>query len=408
MKFLQNILRFLKFNCLAVLLLTIDEHEKKYELYFIRKKNNRLDFLGEVLLSTDLNLISKKVKNKPVFLCIHGIGIIERVSSSNDDKLTKVENPLENELLSQFVPINDEFAYAAYVKNQTLNEILDELSKNEIKVQNISFGIQGVVENEKLFSDSEFKFTYNRKEYSFESKELLSIQKMESEDEISEHVFSEISYSVSKIIAMSLGIKFYLQDAFNFGLNGLLINNIKELVYGKVLKVVSSYSLLLLFSVLIINFTVNESLEKKGLMLRQEIAKHQKYKDEVEQNSDKIKERMHLLNEMNINRSIPIYHLVDSIGVISNGTLKFNSLFVNPLLKEIRANEKVEIEKGKVQIKGEVPDPNTLGEFIEKISRVLWIRGIEKQYYQQDANSSSAHFELTVDYDETKNIKSNN
>ena len=373
----------------GIALLHVERKKKELQLVHKEKRKNFQDVL------INLN------KKTPVFLTINNSQIIHK-------EVEGIES-VDSKLLHKAFPhINkDDFYYEiwrfhsksiiAICRKDYLEQILNQFTKHKIIVAGISLGVCAISQISAFLKESEIVLNHHK------------ISLIETETMIASVENSTINYNINGLEIQNnylIGFASILQHILGHNKNsGNLTSKNKFLIdsfyqgafFDKILKL----SVFVLFILLLINFFIFNNYYKKSEELASSVSVSKILIEKIKTTKSRLKNKEKKINEIlsssQSKSSLRINEIIKDLPY----TVLLDELVYCPLEKNIKQEEPIKFQTEAILISGKTTNANDLTNWIERLSKLKWIKSTTIVHFGKNENEDSV-FTLKLKLNEAK------
>ena len=399
MNFLLNISPWLKYKECFILTLALGE-VKSFSLFkSVQKKGNvELDRLIDNARDFDLlRDIAIAPKGSPIILSLHGNGVVQRLFHGEVNSFADaIPNINPKDFFSQTTELDNQHVFVSLLRLKTIDQLIDDLNKRGILIRDIHLGFVNIARFKDVLEISSGKLNTSGQYIQIDNGQVISTGKTESavgtEGDVNNDLHS---------VALSSAICFFVGQVLGFeNRPQKLVNNIKEVIAQKITSLMLKYCLPVLMVLLLINFLLFDSYQKKIDHLSGTLGNASSLKGQIEQLKTTIKEEQNFIRQVSLHGNNQFAFFLDRISSLAVPSIRFEEFSINPIKKRIRDDEIIEYSGGRVVLRGTAKDEETFSGFLVKINQSPYDLKIEKQIYSFNPQKGKAQFELEIIYPE--------
>ncbi|WP_040254165.1 hypothetical protein [Psychroserpens mesophilus] len=369
------------------------EENIAYKLLEVSLEVDNLKIINkQAFLSFNDDFKAHLKKDFPVILHFDGDNVISRA--------TKNEQGYRNNIVFKMNP-DDFYFYEYHQENQifaslTRKQIIDDtiiqLNTIEKFVVHLSIGpfvlpqiFQMVKGETQLFS-----FSHCLK---LNSGQIESFEKTETK--LTEIVISDEKFSQDEIGLIATFLEYKQGNEKIKFEDDFLSKNKDEQLYRKRFKLMSAFTIIFIMLILFIghqllNSYINSLAEKESeySLSQQTVMKVNELREER-----LLKEK--ILEASGVIDANYMSQFIVDIGNITPETITINMIHINPPLKKIKVQEKINIDIKTIQVIGESNNDGDFNTFIKDLNRVSWIKKVDILDYSEDKSVNSFLIKVT-------------
>lgn len=363
----------------------------RYDLLTAKKSKNKLDIIRNETFNS-LEVLLEAVDSKlPIIINLDGKGILnKRINLNNESDLAWQKN-LDFKTLYYTSYSQEEVVHMSFCRDNFVEECTSVFSLKRLKVIDVYIGsflsvlLDETLKKKNILSGNLNLIIENGKINSFTKSDLDNLT----------------NYTIDNYI-----INNYSLPLFSVALNYFIENdsvqktnwdetNIEEFVYFNAFNTVGITILVGFFIALLFSYSLIQYFGSKNAELNiQNVYSNKSYQQIVDlekQKEDKIKiiKESGFLSEKHLT-----YYSYEILNSIPN-SISLSELNIAPLIKEIKSNEKVEVEAGIVLVSGKTIDEEEFNEWLNELKTLDWIVKFEIESLNKDKKSNTK-FKLRI------------
>lgn len=328
---------------------------------------------------------------------------------NNEHVLSKsVNGKLDNQkaVHSAFPNLNvDEFYYESYqnesdtlvsiCRKDYVDKIIQEYQNNKINI--IGFSLGNIIASHIL--------PYIDKSEIQTSNALLSINNQKITDFKNIENIQEQSYDInglkiknSSILGLAGILSYYTNQSLtqtNFSDKiALLQSNFKQKrIFDLSLKICLGF----IFTLLLVNFLVFSNYQDKINVLTAEIAVNENSKEKFLDLKDKVDKKKKIVDEISNSTNSKVSSYLDKIGATVPKTVLLSQVHYQPLLKNIKKENKIKYDKDEIFVKGFASKGDDFSKWIASLEKEEWIQTITVlNYGTGKKNNTEFSFKISL------------
>lgn len=386
-----NILsKIVHFNTLSILGIFRKDEVDLYELIVIKKKNKKIDLIYASHFD-DYNTALKSINNNlPLLFVVDGKGILNKKIDLQNEKDIQWKKNLDDSTIyfNDYTIAGSSFM--SFCRKSAIDEYITDLKQRKIQVIDFYIGplasvlLQPVVKSNRIVSnDSVLDFDNNILNQISKSPELKQ-----------SYTFEGTTLTQYQLPLFGAGIAF-ITDTKEITKNdsGQLAR--EEIIYKKSFDLLAITILVVFFTSLLISYIAiqhysseNIKLLEKDVFLNETHLQIKKLEAQKESKLNILTKSGQLSKHF---LSYYAYELLKSVPV----QITINQLDIFPLSKEIKENEKVNIESDIIIIKGVSGIEASFEEWLHELRRMSWIKNFEVISLKKDKKDIQ-QFEIKI------------
>jgi hypothetical protein len=331
-------------------------------------------------------------KNFPIILHFDGDNVISRVTKNEQGYRNNIVFKMNPDDFYFYEYHQDNQIFASLTRKQIIDDTIKQLNVIEKYVVHLSIGPFVLSQMFPMIKDANELFSFSHC-LKLNSGQITSFEKTETK--LAEIIISDEKFSQNEIGLIAAFLEFKQgNEKVNFEDN-FLSNNKNEQLYRKRFKLMSAFTitfimLILFIGHLILNSYINSLAEKESeySLSQQTVMKVNELREER-----LLKEKILEASGV-IDANFMSQYFVD-IGNITPETITINSIHINPPLKKIKVQEKIDIDIKTIQIVGESNNDSDFNTFIKDLHTISWVKKIDITDYTEDKSINSFLIKLT-------------
>lgn len=342
-------------------------------------------------------------KDIPIYLSIVGKGIVFKSfnkEGKEDQNILTIATQLfpnfsPNEFVVQEVSVDEKKSLISIVRKELVNNILSYFEQNELYVFNIVFGPFSINLINSYFSEYE-SITLNEQKIELKHGSVSSVSKGEKCKEDTFYNIDKESVENELVIAYSTALLHFMPNNTIGRLSIDLVNNRDEYLYKRAIKMVGYSFLIVLLTLLLINFFI---FSKYNTKLSEYSLAHQQYlsKDaELNYQILDFEKKFLFFKEKGILEGSRTAFYADCIAKILPQSIVLNQVQIHPLERNINPLKEIIFNSELIRINGETNSTKDLTVWISKLKDMNWINELNLTNLQQDENENTTKFQVEI------------
>jgi hypothetical protein len=384
--------KILKLNNIHIVGVICKEDEENYNVLTVKKKGNKIDIVTAVSFNTFEELKKTMDPKLPIIIVVEGKGILNKeIDFSNEADVnwqknidfTAIYHTSLKGLSSNFI---------SFCRKKGVEETITKFQKNGFQIVDIYIGsflsalLYNTIKKETISS--------NELLLNFENGKLVKFSKQT--EPIKQEQYNIGKEMVSSVFLPLYGalIHFFIQPKEVSKTKNNALNE-EEIIYKKAFNIVGITMLVgFLVSLLASYLLIQYYGSKNGELNLQNVYSNQSY--QVILDLEKQKEnKQKILNESGfLSSKFSSYYSYEIIKSVPQD-INLNELNIKPLIKEIKANLKINFDVNTIIIKGETVKESALNTWMEELKKMNWVKNFEIISLKKDKKNKS-QFELKI------------
>lgn len=375
-----------------------------YSLTILSREKEDINFQFPVLESADINEITNFIpKETPIGLVINGKGILYKSlniqNEANDKYILKQILPDANTdefYLQKCITETNENnckAIISLARKESIDTIVETFS-------NIGF-VVGLSIGPFIFNNI-ISLLPSTDDIAYKN---LIIKILSSNISDYEHQEGKQSYTIKLndqdinttfLPSLALGITFLTDKNFRFTEFHTTLHQYEEYTFKqKGIKIIK-YSLLGIFTSLLISYLLFDTFYSKTESLRTEMAQKEQICSELETLRNSYNSKSRFLKESGLLKQTKISFHLDKIAETIPSTIVLDEIDVNPLQKNIGQKKTMKFEKDVIIIKGSSKDSYIFNQWVKELKAISSFNDVNILQYEFKGKESKAYFSIKI------------
>lgn len=384
----ENILSYLKFGNQFC---GIEHGKDSIAITLVKKARQKIDFENAIKVSSIEDLDGKLPKRQHVFLVINNENVLtKKVDSNQLDDLKLVNKAFPNLNINDFYyeVLNFENNHFVFIcRKEYVDNLIEQYSKLNISIINVSLG-NALVPSIRGFINSDSIQTSNNL-LQFNDGVLTGVENMVSGD-LRDYDINGLKVSSHQLLSFAGALNVVIpnqETSSNFETKTQFLK--EEYNHKRFFNQFLKFALSFIFGMLFINFfvfnkyfnkvndlqqlsQVNRSSKGKFLSLKEKVDKTEKMVSDILKN----------------NASKSSFYVNNIIQSIPNSVL-LSELDFQPLTKNIKSEQEIEIEKHSIIVSGQSNNSELYSQWIATLENKSWVSSIDLMDYTSTTKSIS-------------------
>lgn len=371
----------------------------QYDYVILEKKKDQINLVESAYQLSNVDELLIKVTAKiPLLISVQGKRILTKALSIQEEDADEniINRLLPNADVNEFYISKTSLGKDQLLVSVIRQNICDEITAlfPQKNIVALSIGANQIVHLFDVLPDKE-TWIYNTYQWKKEQ-EQIKYSKATQKD-INEwlkigderlHIDNTVSYANGLTFLISMDESFVEFDVYK--------NNKKELMFANLFMLLGWAILVIIFSVLLINFLMFDHYNKKNNTLSMKVEQNRyilAQMDTLEKQID-FKEEF-VKNNSTGNTRFSFY--ADIIADLLPKNIVLISLDMQSLKKRLKKTQEALFVKNRILIKGFAKNSRTLNDWIKDLQKEDWIKDTEIINYNREAANLSGEFELGID-----------
>ena len=379
-------------NEIQVVSVSQDNTNEKYSILLLKKNKNKLETTSKTTTADKSQLISLIDCKKPIILVVSGKGILnKKIDFSNEIDLAWQKNiDYDSVYFTNFK--TEKCLFISFCRKNIVDDWLTFFKSNKIEVIDFYIGdfttaliANQINKNNILSNTTVLTFDSNSDLVDFKKSETSTITNYQIGDE----EFDEFS-----LLPYAAGIHFFIKtsDISKSESNKTIL---EEQLYKKSFNTFGIILLIGFFVALLVSFFGIQHYASKNAELNiQNVYANKAYQQIVSLEQQK-KDKETIINGIGLFSekflSFYVYDLSKSVP----SEIILNEISVNPINKEIKNREKVEISAKKIEISGTTLSEEAFNFWLKNIKELNWLQKLEIVNLKKDKKNNT-YFTISI------------
>ena len=375
-----------------------------YSLTILSREKEDINFQFPVLESADINEITNFIpKETPIGLVINGKGILYKSlniqNEANDKYILKQILPDANTdefYLQKCITETNENnckAIISLARKESIDTIVETFS-------NIGF-VVGLSIGPFIFNNI-ISLLSSTDDIAYKN---LIIKILSSNISDYEHQEGKQSYTIKLndqdinttfLPSLALGITFLTDKNFRFTEFHTTLHQYEEYTFKRKGIKIIKYSLLGIFTLLLISYLLFDTFYSKTESLRTEMAQKEQICSELETLRNSYNSKSRFLKESGLLKQTKISFHLDKIAETIPSTIVLDEIDVNPLQKNIGQKKTMKFEKDVIIIKGSSKDSYIFNQWVKELKAISSFNDVNILQYEFKGKESKAYFSIKI------------
>lgn len=370
-----------------------------YDYVILEKNKSQISIIDSGYQIREINDILSKITNKiALVLSIQGKGILTKSIQVQDEGSNEhiINKLLPNADIKDFylskTSTGEQQIVASIIRQNIADEII-ALFPNK-NIVGLSIGANQIVHLFDVLSEIK-EWNYNNFQWRKEGEQINYI-KLEQTD-ISEWIrLGNERLHTDNTVSYAQGLSFLIALEESFVDLNVHKEHKQELLLAQVFTLSGWAILIVIFSVLLINFLLFDHYNKKLDSLSREVEQNSLVLSQMENLKEQIKFKENFVKNNSTGNTRFSYY-ADIIAGLLPQNIVLISLDMQSLKKRIKKGHEANFEKNRIIIKGYTKNSRTLNDWIKALQQEDWIEDTEIIEYNREASNMSGEFELGID-----------
>jgi hypothetical protein len=371
-----------------------------YDYVVVEKKKAELHVLNYGNDISDYKELKLETTNKyPLVVSVQGKGVLSKPVGiiDEDTEETLISKVLPNAEAKDFYISKPNYSInkglVSVIRKETCEQTLELLPGN--RIISLSIGANQISILPQLI-DNTRTWYFNNQQWILENKQV-KISKPTVEDRIpdwqkvgDERIPTACLEAYAHVIA-------YFAESLNGSISLAQVDkNKKELLFSKLFMLSGWTILILLFSILLINFLLFDNYNKKFEQLNAELQQNSMVLAQMDTLSKQVEFKENFIEYNNTGQTKYSFY-IDRLADLLPKNIVLVDLYVQPFEKRIKQGKETLVEKDKFVVKGVTKNSTILNSWVKDIQKEDWVFDTELIEYNREAANLSGEFELAID-----------
>jgi hypothetical protein len=343
-------------------------------------------------------LVKEIPQKTPVSINISGKGLlIRKVKKQNEyDPVQLIRSLIPNASPEDFYIKVYDFetnSFVALIRTEQVKSLIEGFTANNLFVTEINLGpfsLSNILGQLSAFDSIVCPgYRINIENNSIKDYQLCS-EHLDFQYQIGEEKFSSES-----ILSFATGLDFFIEenkDQKNAEIEGSRISY----RFHRKGKVFGMAGLVLLFSILLINFLMFDSYNKKVNMIQQKVAMNRTLVNQHDSLKSEFLRKKAFSEKFGNTGSSTFSLYLDRLASKVPNEVILDKVFINPIRKHSGNNKKLEFENNKIIIEGRTKSSLDINQYIKDIKSFSWVKEVEVINFKNEKTNKTAQFILEI------------
>ncbi len=346
---------------------------------------------GDFESSGDLDIFFSKInKQIPIVLMIDGKDILFK-STLVEEGENAIEKLLpgasEEEFHIETSTILENLQWISAIRKDRLEELYGIFSKAGLSVWQFHIGISGLPILKGL--SKQFEGTFHAGNY------LVNMDNgdvIKQQEEISPGFFDldGIRISSQQLPAFATALWFFQKGDSNLDLDK------SDFLHQQFFKKSGLFILFLFFFLLLINYIVYASLEKKRNRLKFEYNQNIELISRLEQLKNELSFKEKFIAKYGFMTGSRLSYCMDQLASSREEGIIFSSVEMNPRVGKLKANQAILFKSNIIILEGSSKHSNILDQWVQKLNKMKWLDEVEIKKYYQETSKENGEFLIEI------------
>jgi hypothetical protein len=377
----------------------IGNQERITQFIEVVKKNNALS-ISKSFNTTSIQLLKeKKIKQQPVSIVVNNNQVISKTITLTSSELS------QNQILNQAFPnINlNEFcfnilrqkkhAHISICRSNYLYQVINQLETLDFGIKSIFLG--NLIAASMMSSNNNLKLYSSDAVILCENDQILEIKTISNQTEINQAI-NGLDIKNTELLAFA-SIIGTLNKPYGFyqNLEDICENKFKQFRTKLLTKSLLKQGLILIFSMLLINFLIFNHYFNKVNLLSEKRMIYDNTLNQISSLKEKINTSEKLLSQLESGYTSKSVYYLNNIIASAPEDLLLHLFRFQPITKKIKVDKPIEFESDLILIQGITHNNLSFLNWVNEIDSLAWVEKCEVTNYTSN-NASSSNFELKI------------
>ncbi|SHI73728.1 hypothetical protein SAMN04488096_10447 [Mesonia phycicola] len=360
-----------------VLHIHINSDVEVYSVITVKKSQSQLTIIDENIYN-NLNTLKENInKNYPIIFMLTGTKVLSKKIEHSPNYLQTIlfnKNPDDFYI---FELSQDKHFLVSVVRQNVLNKCIEKLGKFGDSIIEIILGPYSLsVYNEYLYNKSIIKTPYFN--YNLNTTEITSYEEnTPSNDKF--QIDGEI-ISLNSILPFA-GIIQHFNPAFTVNYKDITDKYFLEFLYNKAFKIVGFAAIVIAFTTLLLSYILTSHFNSKSLEYQDYVYQKNNISKQIHDLNSDILYKEEIIKNSSLGSEKFISFYISEIVQTVPENIILDELEVFPIIDRIENNEIIQIDSNLIIAEGSSNSKQGVNEWIEKLSRLNWLKKTEIQQY---------------------------
>lgn len=403
-KLLRNI-KFLNDSEIAgVEVIIKNDNSKEFNLIILKKHklNLSIEKTHNSILSTE-ELIKYLPSKIAVCIILNGKGIlVKKVEAVNDeDEISILNKLLPNAILNDFYiqrsDVRDNQQFVAVARKEIIDKVLDDLKYINMHVVDLTIGPISFGSIIPLFKPLPGEVWLPHYKILTNSSQINEYVPFTDNDHTIVYQIGDEKITNQSILAFAGAFQYMvIRDCSPTSYMDKIRQSYKEHRYYNALKVSRWGILIILFSILLINWLVFEFYNQKYDKLSTKVSGYNTLLNNYNNMNAELEQKQALLEESGMLNSSRISYYADRLVVNLPEGIKLTEMNINPHVGKKTLMDETEFINKSILISGTTTRSTELNDWIKVIKQYEWIEEVKNFNYAKNQNSNNNNATFTM------------
>jgi Tfp pilus assembly protein PilN len=376
------------------------------DLVVLKKKKSLITRQAEVFALKSFDEIKKHIKQgSPLAISVDGKGIIHKKIQYNEDMpiiSQTLPNAKADDFYIQVTDISDNEKIISLVRKEQLNKVMQHLSDLGLFVVSVAIGPFSLKSIVSHIQQNKNRIVLKHSELILHDDRIIDIQKKDDDFiSITHQVFDE-KMQTEALIPFASGIN-YFSDTVPVDITIEPVEQQKEAFrYKKLFDIGYKMVLVLFFVILLLNYLLFEHYKSMHNALSYSYQQNEGLISQYEEFKNELGEKESLIEKSGLLSSSRFSYYADRLANSLPYRIILTELAIHPVLKKVREDKQIAIEKNTIIIKGLTPESTLLNEWIRSIKKDQWAYDVVINNYNQENEYSKGAFQIKIIIDQNQ------
>lgn len=374
--------------------------ELKYVL--LKKKKTKINIEKKSDKFKDLlSLIENIPASSPISISIDGKGIIHKKiscseSDTNKDLLNKImPNASIDDFFITTIPIDENNCFASIIRNEVLNEILDVFKEKKRFVIDINLGPYTINTILEFLNEKREKISAGNYQLKIKNNTIVDYIKEEKQGFPNLYRLGDEDIYEDYIEAFSNAFGYFISNSDETSPE-IIEHQKNEFLYRQLFVIAGWSIMILLFSILLVNYLFFDHYNKKQNRLSIRVEQNKNLLNRLDTLSKELMMKEDFIAKSDFLSSTKQSYYADRLANTVPKYILLEKMDLQPLIKKMKNGTEPLFQKNAIIISGLSNNSSVFNNWIKDLNKEEWISELEVLNYSQEDERSSGNFEVEI------------
>ncbi len=374
------------------------EDAKEYRVVEIERKDNNLSILSSRTIQDFDSLVNGLSKNLPILLSFTGNGIISKKVERTPNYRSKLLFNANADDFYWYELVQSEYVYASVIRNSIIEDRLDQFSKQQLFIVDVSVGpfvlssLKPLLEKTSLLYSKDYKLQ-------FDKDDLIQFDKFTHEDDDVFYQIGEEKISFDDVVPFASLLNHLFPNPKIESENDFLLTNREEFKFKEAFNTVGMIALPAFLIALLISYLFLGYYQKKYIELQVQIEEESiAYNKLILLENDRSSKEA-ILKESGLNNSNYLSFYISEITKNVPIEINLEELEIFSPKEKIKTSQRINFNNDTIEIVGETVSNEAFADWIKNVKTYSWIKNLEIVDFRKKDRTSNFLIRLKLNFD---------